>query len=56
LILEEPLEHFEAEEAKRIIKALTADSNPWALIVASFNPDWSSECTDVVKLDNGEII
>ncbi|WP_431159216.1 peptidase domain-containing ABC transporter [Winogradskyella poriferorum] len=56
LILEEPLEHFEAEEAKRIIKALTADSNPWALIVASFNPDWSSECTDVVKLNNGEII
>ncbi|WP_299127287.1 ATP-binding cassette domain-containing protein [uncultured Winogradskyella sp.] len=56
LVLEEPLEHFEATEAKRIIKALTAPENPWALIVASFNKDWTSECTNVINLNNGEII
>jgi ABC-type bacteriocin/lantibiotic exporter with double-glycine peptidase domain len=56
LVLEEPLEHFEAVEAKRIIKALTAPENPWALIVASFNKDWASECTDIITLNSGEII
>ncbi|MCB0399993.1 MAG: ATP-binding cassette domain-containing protein [Winogradskyella sp.] len=56
LILEEPLEHFEATEAKRIIKALTAPENPWAIIVASFNTDWGSDCTDIINLNNGEII
>jgi ABC-type bacteriocin/lantibiotic exporter with double-glycine peptidase domain len=56
LVLEEPLEHFEASEAKRIIKALTAPENPWALLVASFNKDWTNECTDVITLNNGEII
>lgn len=56
LVLEEPLEHFEATEARRIIKALTATENPWALIVASFNKDWTSECTDVITLKNGEIV
>ncbi|WP_426429486.1 peptidase domain-containing ABC transporter [Winogradskyella sp. HB-48] len=56
LVLEEPLEHFEATEAKRIIKALTAPENPWAIIVASFNTDWRGGCTDVINLNNGEII
>lgn len=56
LVLEEPLEHFEVPEAQRIIKALTAPEHPWALIVASFNKDWATECTDVITLNNGEII
>ncbi|APY08973.1 ABC transporter ATP-binding protein/permease [Winogradskyella sp. J14-2] len=56
LVLEEPLEHFETAEAQRIIKALTAPENPWALIVASFNKDWASECTDIITLNSGEII
>ena len=56
LVLEEPLEHFEETEAIGIIKALTATENPWALIVASFNKDWTSECTDVITLTNGEIV
>ncbi|MCT4629812.1 peptidase domain-containing ABC transporter [Winogradskyella sp.] len=56
LVLEEPLEHFESTEAQRIIKQLTAPENPWSLIVASFNKDWASECTDVITLNNGEIV
>ena len=37
LILEEPLEHFENHEAKRIINRLTDEDSPWSLIVVSFN-------------------
>ncbi|MCA0133604.1 peptidase domain-containing ABC transporter [Winogradskyella alexanderae] len=56
LILEEPLEHFEQKEAQRLITLLTDANNPWALIVVSFNPDWASQCTDVITLEKGEII
>jgi ABC-type bacteriocin/lantibiotic exporter with double-glycine peptidase domain len=56
LILEDPLEHFEKEEALRLIKFLTDPSNPWALIVVSFNSDWESACTHTIKLNKGKII
>ncbi len=56
LILEDPLEHFETDEAQQIIKFLTDSKNPWALIVVSINDDWSRECTEVITLKKGEII
>ena len=56
LILEDPLEHFEPEEVDNIIKFLTDDSNPWALVVVSISNDWSSNCTQVITLKKGEII
>ena len=56
LILEDPLEHFEEEEAKRIIDFITDSSNPWSLIVVSTNPYWSSFFTQFITLNNGEII
>ncbi|WP_299364689.1 peptidase domain-containing ABC transporter [Winogradskyella sp.] len=56
LLLEDPLEHFEREEAQELIKFLTDDSNPWTLIVVSFNNDWASECTDTVTLKRGQIV
>ncbi|MCC1484725.1 peptidase domain-containing ABC transporter [Winogradskyella immobilis] len=56
LILEDPLEHFEAEEASEIIDMLTSKSNPWALIVVSTNDTWSKRCSQVITLENGEII
>ena len=37
MILEEPLEHFETQETKRIIKYLTDSEHPWSLVVVSFN-------------------
>ncbi|GAB5565735.1 MAG: ATP-binding cassette domain-containing protein [Winogradskyella sp.] len=56
LLLEDPLEHFEREEAKALIKFLTDKSNPWTLIVVSFNNDWASECTDTITLKKGQIV
>ncbi|WP_179022352.1 peptidase domain-containing ABC transporter [Winogradskyella forsetii] len=56
LILEDPLEHFEPEEVKKIISFLTSDDNPWALVVVSMSNDWSQSCTQVVTLKKGEII
>jgi ABC-type bacteriocin/lantibiotic exporter with double-glycine peptidase domain len=56
LILEDPLEHFEAKEATDIINFLTDALNPWALIVVSTNNAWAKLCTQVITLKNGEII
>lgn len=56
LILEDPLEHFEIEEAHKMIDFLTDPGNPWALIVVSTNPYWSNLCTQVVTLNNGQLI
>ena len=56
LILEDPLEHFEDDEAKKIIDFLVDARNPWALIVVSTNPYWASSCTQIVTLDKGQII
>jgi ABC-type bacteriocin/lantibiotic exporter with double-glycine peptidase domain len=56
LILEEPLEHFETVEAKRIIKYLTDPRHPWSLVVVSFNEQWADNCSQVITLKKGEII
>lgn len=56
LILEDPLEQFEEKEVKKITKFLTDEANPWTLIVVSANNDWSSNCTQVITLNEGEII
>lgn len=56
LILENPLEHFENTEADSLMKYLTDKSNPWTLIVVSFNRDWESKCSEIITLNNGQII
>ncbi len=56
LILEEPLEHFEESEAKRIIKYLTDPKQPWSLVVVSFNEEWKNNCSQIINLKKGQII
>lgn len=56
LILEDPLDQFEKNEAKGIIDFLTDEANPWALVVVSVNKDWSNNCTQTITLKKGEII
>jgi len=56
LILEDPLEHFEDKETSDIIDFLTDASNTWGLVVISTNNEWSKHCTQVITLQNGEII
>ena len=56
LLLEDPLEHFEKQEALELINFLTEPTNPWTLIVISFNNDWASKCTETITLKRGQIV
>jgi ABC-type bacteriocin/lantibiotic exporter with double-glycine peptidase domain len=56
LILREPLDQIEANEARRIMKFLTAPERPWGLVVASQNEDWAANCSQIMKLDDGKLI
>ncbi len=53
LILKDPLDHFDRDEARRIMDFLTDSSNPWALIVVSHNTDWKSRCGRIITMTNG---
>lgn len=55
LLLKDPLEQFESEEALKIMDFLTDSSNPWALVIVSYNMDWKTKCTRVINLENGKI-
>lgn len=56
LILRDPLEQFNKDEAKRILNFLGDPSNGWALLVVSENEDWASVCSRVITMDKGRII
>ncbi|MDO1499777.1 ATP-binding cassette domain-containing protein [Winogradskyella maritima] len=56
LILEDPLEHFEQDEAQKVIDFLSAPERPWVLVVVGTNKSWEQHCTRVVTLDNGKLI
>ena len=56
LILKDPLEYFDDEEAKRIINYLASPERSWALIVSGNNPLWKQNCTRTILLDNGIIM
>ncbi|WP_025665019.1 peptidase domain-containing ABC transporter [Aquimarina megaterium] len=55
LLLKDPLEHFEIDEASRIIKYLTAPERPWALIISSQNGQWKNYCNQTIKISEGRI-
>ncbi len=55
LLLKDPLEHFETEEAEAIIKYLTAKERPWILVVSTRNQLWKRYCGQTVKISNGVI-
>lgn len=56
LLLKDPLENFEDQEAEKIIKYLTSPKRNWGLIVSSNNPVWRHNCTRTVQLNNGMIM
>ena len=55
LLLKDPLEHFEVEEAERIISYLTSSERPWALVVSSRNSLWAAYCNQTIKISEGII-
>ncbi|WGK64705.1 peptidase domain-containing ABC transporter [Croceiramulus getboli] len=56
LLLKDALEHFETEEAKKLIDYLGSSERPWALVVASNQTSWDQVCTQQIKLSEGAII
>lgn len=56
LLLENPLDQFDRDEAQRIIDYLTHKDRQWALIVTSNNKDWADSCNRVITLNNGKLV
>ncbi|MBT8306915.1 MAG: ATP-binding cassette domain-containing protein [Maribacter sp.] len=56
LILKDPLDHFDPNEAQRIINFLSNPENGWALLVVSSNLRWTDRCTRIITMENGRII
>jgi len=56
LILKDPLDHFDQDEALRIMDFLSNPENGWALVVSSANLKWGDKCTRVITMANGRII
>lgn len=56
LILKDPLEQFDEEEANKIMKFLILPENPWALLVVSQNPKWTHICRRIITMEKGKLI
>lgn len=56
LILKDPLDQFNTEEADRILNFLSDSSNGWALLVVSENNKWIKNCSRIITMDKGRII
>lgn len=56
LILEDPLDQFEIDEAKQIINFLTDKNRPWTLIVSSMNNRWIDKCSNTITLKEGKTV
>lgn len=55
LVLKEPLEPFEEEEAFKIFKFLTDSSHKWSILVASQNPLWEDVSDKIFYLEKGKL-
>ncbi|MBE14709.1 MAG: ABC transporter ATP-binding protein/permease [Cytophagaceae bacterium] len=53
LLLKDPLEHFDQEEARKIISFISDPERPWALVVSSRNALWSNMCQRQLIIENG---
>lgn len=55
LVLRDPLDQFDDEEASRIMDFLTDSERPWSLVVVSDDKKWVNKCGRVLTLENGKI-
>ena len=56
LVLRDPLDQFDPEEADRIMEYLTAPERPWILVVVSNDKGWMGRCGQKITLKDGKII
>jgi len=55
LLLKDPLEHFDEQEADKIISYLTDPERPWALVVSSRNNSWKKHCNQTFTISEGNL-
>lgn len=55
LVLRDPLDQFDEDEASRIMDFLTDSARPWCLVVVSDDKNWIKKCGRVLTLENGKI-
>ena len=56
LILKDPLDQFDKDEAVRIMNFLSHPENGWALLVVSENLRWANKCSRIITMEDGRII
>ncbi|MBX2827774.1 MAG: ATP-binding cassette domain-containing protein [Flavobacteriaceae bacterium] len=56
LLLKDPLEYIDPEEARKIIDYLIAPERPWSLVVSSRNPYWQNRCGRTFLLENKTLL
>lgn len=56
LILKDPLDQFNVDEADRILSFLSDPANGWALLVVSENDKWIKKCSRIITMEKGQII
>tara|TARA_R110002051_G_scaffold143507_3_gene216426 strand:+ start:6401 stop:8083 length:1683 start_codon:yes stop_codon:yes gene_type:complete len=56
LILKDPLDQFNSEEADQILNFLSDPTNGWALLVVSENKKWIKNCSRIITMEKGKII
>ncbi|MFT4611855.1 MAG: ABC-type bacteriocin/lantibiotic exporter with double-glycine peptidase domain [Glaciecola sp.] len=56
LLLKNPLDQFEQQEADSIMEFLVDKNNLWSLVVVSYNVDWKTHCTRIINLERGKIV
>jgi len=56
LLLKDPLDQFNEDEAASIMDFLSDTSNGWALVVVSKNEKWTSKCGRIITIDNGKLV
>jgi len=52
LLLKDPFNQFDKEEAKKLIDFVSAKEHSWLLLVSSNNIEWDTRCSRVINLEN----
>jgi len=55
LLLKDPLDQFNSNEALELINYLGDSKHNWTLVVVSKNNAWESKCSKIIKLNQGKI-
>ncbi len=56
LLLKDPVDLFEPDEARQIIKFLCDKKHPWALVSASRSSLWDTYCNKTLTLHQGKLV